>query len=251
VLFFHGGGMSRLGVIGESAATRLSARLIGLDRPGFGLSDFQPDCTMLDWPDDVAQCADTFRIDQFAVGGVSAGCPYALACGVRLPDRLTRVGIIAGVLPPDYYEADEMTELVRRDPEAAQRRAREHIEALVADIEGSVAAMAARPGPDGPVYGRPEVQAQFLACRREAVRSGIEGPVHDLLLMNQTWGFNLDQVAAPVRWWHGDLDHLTPPAMLDAALGPLPTFTATIYPGEGHAIGFTHGEEILAELAQA
>ncbi len=42
VLFFHGGGMSRLGAIGESAAGRLGVRLIGLDRPGFGLSDFQP-----------------------------------------------------------------------------------------------------------------------------------------------------------------------------------------------------------------
>ncbi|MGH9212447.1 MAG: alpha/beta fold hydrolase [Acidimicrobiales bacterium] len=203
---------------------------------------------MLDWPHDVAQFADRFGIDQFAVGGISAGCPYALACGVTLTDRLTRVGIIAGVLPPDHYDADQMAALVRTDPPAARRRAREHIEALVADVEGSVAAMATKPEPDGPVYARPDVQAQFLACRREAVRSGIEGPVHDVLLLNQTWGFELDEVTAPVRWWHGDLDYLTSPAMLDAVLGSRRTFAMTIYRGEGHAIGVTHGEEILAEL---
>ena len=32
-------------------------RLIAVDRPGIGLSDHQPDRTILDWPEDVAHLA--------------------------------------------------------------------------------------------------------------------------------------------------------------------------------------------------
>ena len=53
----------------------------------------------------------------------------------------------------------------------------------------------------------------------------------------------------PVHWWHGELDWLTPPTTLEPALESVPQRTLTIYPGEGHAIGISHGEEILTQLA--
>src|SRR5213592_4760251 len=37
----------------EEAAAATGARLILPDRPGYGLSDFQPDQRLLDWPRDV------------------------------------------------------------------------------------------------------------------------------------------------------------------------------------------------------
>ena len=33
-----------------------------IDRPGHGLSDFQPERTLLDWPEDVAALADHLEI---------------------------------------------------------------------------------------------------------------------------------------------------------------------------------------------
>jgi pimeloyl-ACP methyl ester carboxylesterase len=54
----------------------LGVRHIQLDRPGFGLSDFQPGRTVLDWPDDVAHVADLLGIERFAVIGVSGRGPY-------------------------------------------------------------------------------------------------------------------------------------------------------------------------------
>jgi pimeloyl-ACP methyl ester carboxylesterase len=96
------------------------------------------------------------------------------------------------------------------------------------------------------------VQAQFLAARREAFRTiGIDGLVHELLVLNRDWGFDLDDVVVPVRWWHGELDALTPGDLLRDVVGGRAGFRLTIYPGEGHTVGLTHTAEILAELALA
>jgi pimeloyl-ACP methyl ester carboxylesterase len=54
LFFFHGWPGSRLeGRLGEESARAKGIRLIALDRPGMGLSDYQPRRTLVDWPDDV------------------------------------------------------------------------------------------------------------------------------------------------------------------------------------------------------
>ena len=58
VVFFQGTPSSRLfHHPDESIAVSLGARIITMDRPGFGLSDFQLGRTLLDWPDDVVELA--------------------------------------------------------------------------------------------------------------------------------------------------------------------------------------------------
>src|SRR5258708_37156679 len=88
VFFFHGFPGSRLQhAPGDSIATSLGAHIITIDRPGFGLSAFQPGRTLLDWPNDVAALADALEIDQFAAIGLSGGGPYLLACAYKIPRR--------------------------------------------------------------------------------------------------------------------------------------------------------------------
>jgi hypothetical protein len=58
LLFFHGWPGSRIEArLGDKAASVSGVRLIAIDRPGMGLSDFQPGRTLLDWPADVVQVA--------------------------------------------------------------------------------------------------------------------------------------------------------------------------------------------------
>jgi pimeloyl-ACP methyl ester carboxylesterase len=93
--------------------------------------------------------------------------------------------------------------------------------------------------------------ALFVANRREAYRQGLDGPAYAIVEMNLPWQFRFEDVSVPVHYWLGDQDRATSPALLEAAVGDLPNYEVTIYPGEGHAIMFTHGDEILAELAAA
>src|SRR5215471_2312032 len=106
VFFFHGlPGSRRQRHPDDSIAIELGARIITLDRPGYGLSDFQPGRTLLDWPDDVAQLADALHLDRFAAIGLSGGGPYLLSCALKMPERLTSATIISGMGPVDNSEA--------------------------------------------------------------------------------------------------------------------------------------------------
>jgi pimeloyl-ACP methyl ester carboxylesterase len=50
VFYFHGFPASRLeGELMHGAAARQRVRLVAVDRPGFGYSDFRPQ-TLADWP---------------------------------------------------------------------------------------------------------------------------------------------------------------------------------------------------------
>ena len=102
VLYFHGFPGSRIEpALGADDLARTEARLIAIDRPGFGGSTFQPGRRLLDWPNDVASFADSLALDRFACMGVSGGGPYVLACALRLGERLTRAAIVCGVGPLD------------------------------------------------------------------------------------------------------------------------------------------------------
>jgi len=98
LLHFHGWPGSRLEarLVAENAA-RAGMRLIGIDWPGMGLSDFLPGRTILAWVDDVIELADVIELDRFAIEGISSGGVFAIACAYRIPQRLTACSIISGM----------------------------------------------------------------------------------------------------------------------------------------------------------
>jgi pimeloyl-ACP methyl ester carboxylesterase len=69
--YFHGWPSSRLeGRAAAGIAARLGVRLIAPERPGCGLSEFQPHRTLRSWPADVSELADHLGLDNFGVLGV-------------------------------------------------------------------------------------------------------------------------------------------------------------------------------------
>src|SRR5262245_47793170 len=86
IFYFHGFPASRLeGALWHDVALRLHVRLVAPDRPGMGLSAFQPARRILDWPGDVLALADHLDVQRFGVIGASGGGPYVLACARVLP----------------------------------------------------------------------------------------------------------------------------------------------------------------------
>ena len=106
VFFFHGWIGSRLDFAPNDVIARdLGVRVIAVDRPGCGASDFKEDRRLLDWPDDVSELADALGFDKFAVCGHSFGGPYVAACAYQLANRVTSAAIVAGISPLSFKGA--------------------------------------------------------------------------------------------------------------------------------------------------
>jgi len=258
LFFFHGFPGSRLEAqLGRDAAARKGVRIVAPDRPGMGLSDFKPGRRIADWPDDVVELADALGIERFAVAGVSGGGPYAAVCALRIPDRLTGVGIISGVGPFDVPGAAAQMNRMNQLLFGLARRA-PSLAAVPIWLEGLVVrrfperAMQlmerALPECDRAILARPEVHSLMIADVTEAFRSGSRGAVWELGLYSRAWGFRLEDITVPVHLWQGDADTNVPVAMGRYQASVIPTCHATFYPGEGHFLVVDRIEEMLDAL---
>ena len=100
VLECHGWPSSRLQASNyDQAGKKVGARIIGIDRPGIGISTFKKGFRVVDWPSDVVELADALGLERFAVVGISSGSPYGLVCARFIPKRLTSCAIVCGICP--------------------------------------------------------------------------------------------------------------------------------------------------------
>ncbi|MFM8332503.1 MAG: alpha/beta fold hydrolase, partial [Candidatus Methylumidiphilus sp.] len=109
VVYCHGFPASRLeGGLLDAAARRQRVRVIAADRPGYGLSAWQADRAMTDWPDDISQLLAHLGIERFAVLGVSGGGPYGLSLLAKLADRVVAASFVCPLGPvyqPELVQA--------------------------------------------------------------------------------------------------------------------------------------------------
>jgi pimeloyl-ACP methyl ester carboxylesterase len=104
-LALHGTSSSRLmpgWMFAPGSLTAAGVRMIGVDRPGYGLSTVPWATGFSDWPRAVGALADHLGLGRFAVLSHSLGAAFALACGPALGDRLAVIVIASGMgpLPP-------------------------------------------------------------------------------------------------------------------------------------------------------
>jgi pimeloyl-ACP methyl ester carboxylesterase len=101
VFYFHGTASSRLEVLllKKSILTQ-KARIIGVDRPGYGLSTFAPRTSLRDFAHDINYLADHLGLERFAVLGWSGGGPFLLTYVALFPERVTKAVIVGSPALP-------------------------------------------------------------------------------------------------------------------------------------------------------
>lgn len=246
VFYLHGSPSARVefGLFGSQALVRsLGARLIAVDRPGIGLSDYQANRRLLDFPQDLLALADHLKLARFAVLSYSLGGPYGMACAYAIPERLTRVGIVSGAAffsrPELMAGVNQGTQtflsLPRTNPFAASLFLWS-MSAMARFAPGMITRSAASmlPEPDRPVVADPEIQKRFIGMLREAFRQGSRGVSRDALLSGMDYGFRLEEIRLPVLLWHGEADENIPLAMARYVSSSLPACQAAFYQNEGH-----------------
>jgi pimeloyl-ACP methyl ester carboxylesterase len=263
IFYFHGspGARVEFDLFGDEVLLRkLDIRLIAIDRPGCGLSDFQPNRRFMDWPRDVLAVADHLHLKRFAILGYSGGGPYAAVCALAIPECITKAGIVSGTAPfVEPHLADGIHKNSRNFLELSHQRP--WLSRLILRMMGVMArhspdnvianALAALPEADQRIVSSSEVQQAFLTMIQEALRNGPRGAQHDIRLMTTEWDFRPQDIQIPVHLWHGETDQNAPIAMGRYMANTIPVSQAKFYPNEGHLSLFKKNlEEILLTLTK-
>ena len=257
VFFFHGlPGSRRQRHPDESIAIELGARIIAIDRPGYGLSDFQQGRTLLDWPGDVAQLAGELKIDQFAAIGVSGGGPYLLACAYKMPERITTATVVSGMGPVDEQDAIKGMlpsmrlglDIAPKVPWGFVRLALDPVAKLISKnpLAAKKLVPYSAPEADKKAYARPDIQEVDRQDLSEAYRNGAQGAFWEVVLLASPWGFRLEDIHKKIFLWHGEEDTTIPQHIGKYVARTLSDRTSKFYPGEGHTLIYNYWREILA-----
>ena len=182
VVYCHGAiGSPRWCVPGlEEVLDQLSIRYLVVNRPGFGGSDPSPGRTVADFAADLGELMTSLGYGRFSVVGVSAGAPYALACGHALADRVAAVAAVSPLGP--------------------------------ASGPGSSPGLRYRV-PFVP-FGAPRVGPATAGLCLRALgfhrHTSAQAMIEDYRVCRRPWGFDPAGLRVPVTVWHARGDRLVP-----------------------------------------
>jgi pimeloyl-ACP methyl ester carboxylesterase len=245
IIFGHGMPGCRLeGHYFHHQAKRQGFRILTPDRPGIGESDYQDHRTLLDYPDDIQEFADTLGLQRFSHVGWSSGGSRTLACCYKLGERIDLGVCLSGYTNFSEYEGTHRLIEATRWPGPQLARLSPGLMRLLVHV---VAWFSRRyPG----LYMREAGQLvseqdkrllrHFLAeelFRKDqmgCLASGGKAIATDLLTELADWGFRLSQVHTPVFIYLGEQDPFIPIDYARHLVANLPDSELTLMPETGH-----------------
>lgn len=264
VLYFHGFPTSRLeAAIIANIPLATPIHVLAIDRPGMGLSTFQPSRRIVDWPSDVLALVNYLKIEKFHVLGDSGGAPYALVCAKEIPrTRLLSVTVVSGIYPMSlgtqgmlfgvkallyagaYLPQVVMIKLldwefgnVARDPDRGKFG-----EMFMKNMEK-------KNERDRRCLDDLPFREVVIESMREGFRQGSKGAAWDCSLY-ANWGFELEMVnGVNVTLWHGKKDSNAPYGMAEKAANLMKGCEFKCFDEETHlSLPYHHLEDILRSI---
>jgi pimeloyl-ACP methyl ester carboxylesterase len=118
---------------------------------------------------------------------------------------------------------------------------------LAKPVAGPAFDLYVRVSPEGDqrVFKRPEMKAMFLDDLLGGSARRFHAFVYDLVLFGRPWGFSVRDISVPVRFWHGDTDHIVPLAHGEHLASLVPGAMLQVRPGESHLGSLDAAEEVL------
>ncbi len=204
---------SRLeGLFFHEQAQQAGFRLISIDRPGLGLSDFLSyrDPAVLAGP--IAALADHLQLRDFGVMAWGGGGPFALALSWRYPERVRFMLGLASLAPPG---ADSPTQMLLRGASVQMTRLlvrlRYHVLRHGAGTSRYMERMKEQLcHADRKLFEDPAVVDLLRRDLRESMRQGPRGMAYDSSAGLIAWNFPPEEVRVPVELWQGSADTLVP-----------------------------------------
>jgi len=258
ILWFHGtpGARRQVPPSARRAADEEGVRILGVERPGTGRSTPHLYHDVRAWADDVVQVVDDRGIDRFGVIGLSGGGPFTLAAAHQLPDRVASAVVLGGVAPTEGEHRAEgglvdLTRLFRHPIALARRPLGLALSTLmfamrpVGDQAFWLYTQISPPG-DKEAFAHPGMKEMFLDDLAVASQGhGVRAVAADIVLFGKDWGFKVTEIEVPVRFWHGDADHIVPLHHAEGLARLVPDSELHVRPGESHLGTMVVGDEAV------
>jgi pimeloyl-ACP methyl ester carboxylesterase len=256
VIWCHGGPGSRLepGYVAP-AAVDAGLRIVGIDRPGYGLSTPEPGRTIGGWVPEALAVVDHLGIDRFVTVGISTGGAYALAVAALAPGR------VLGVVP-----CCAMTDMRYQPARATVSRPHAHAVWDAPDRESAMAAAIESHGIDGSkivesAEGPPLAPSDlamlvdhafgrhWTAALPAMFAQGLEGYTDDRLADGGGWtSFDVTDIACPVIVLHGGADVVADPIHARHTAAIVPGAELRIFDALGH---FSIQDQLVSTILDA
>jgi len=244
----------------DAAARARGLRIIAPERPGYGLSDTHHFETLAETADDVQAIADAFGLDRFVLIGVSGGGPHVVAAAALLRARILRMALVGPVGPiaecGEHIRMSHFHHFIFTHLAPSPHTAGAFFFGLrtLLDWTPGVAyhlLMHRVTSTDRELLHRPEVRDNLEETIREALRSGVEGPLQDLRLYCGRWNLPLDEINVPAIVWQGSEDTIVPPDAAYRLAGALPDCRLEVIEGAGHYWVFGGFDRVLDAVRAA
>ncbi len=242
----------------DSILKRLGLRLIGIDRPGYGLSARKAGRDVLSSVADMDALFRALGLERCALLGYSAGAPYALAFAHRYPQRVSRCAVVASLPPLDQAQSfrvihpvyGRLMQLARGNDRLFRLLLRGYFfydsqrspDQFIRDY-GSILSQVDRHALS---------QLPLFNLRRdiwdEVRQLGSDVIADELAALTRSWGFHLQALRVPVDIWWGEADVLSAPIVGKRMATLIPNASLRLEATAGHLILFTHWEAILRQL---
>lgn len=215
LLFFHDSGSSRLEAqFLDASAKSQGFRIISVDRPGVGRSDYHDLPSPKQHCDEVVDLLAALGIEEFGVIGLGAGGVYSLNLAHQQPNKVKFQVCLAGVSGFVFNERVQrpyltllwnklLPPLLSTVFKVKERFFPLDHERAMLELYQRVSFM------DRKVLLDPEVRAAISQDQREATQAGPAGVAQDIANSFKRLSFKLNSVSVPTSIWQGAADRLS------------------------------------------
>ena len=254
VIYFHDAGSSRLeGALFHAQARDCGVRLIAIDRPGVGQSDFTPVSRPLDFGYDVLCLADRLGLQRFSMLSFGSGGLYALALARFHPGRVEFHGSLGGVPGSVFAEMSGSSPIASCLGGVTPALVKCLVRLKHRLFPENPAQNIARLGSHLNYTDRKLLQDRGFIRRleldqQEALRHGYRGVAQDIALSFRKLDFRLDEIGVPTAIWLGGADPLTQRADCEFLADRLPQARLYRAASLGHFFFVHRMDQIFATL---
>lgn len=258
IIFFHGTGSHVHGMLLHKPALEKGFRIIAIDRPGVGDSDYRPGWTVLQFAKEVEDLANALGFEKFGTIGISGAGPSLMATAFLMPKRLTFVVDLACAMPL-YSDPESVKKLGTLDRFYAKAGSRMPLWAFripfwligfsqkVLKSPKAFAWMFSSSlcQSDREMFTDKNLQFLFNYDFIRFFSQGTRGAAYDAMTVYKPWGFQLSGINIPIDVFHGTDDRFVPLSFSLHLQEQAPEVTITKTEGKGHFHWLANSADLL------